>query len=46
MTAIPASLTPTEAEIDYLCSAAGEYFREADRAVRRRVDLFGRAAAL
>ena len=28
MTATPGSLSATEAEIDYLCSAAGEYFRQ------------------
>ena len=46
MTAIPAKPRPTEAEIDYLCAAASEYFRAAGRAGRRGVDLCRRAPAL
>ena len=42
----PADAAISEAEIDYLCAAASEYFAEPVRRERHRLDLFGRAPAL
>ena len=42
----PHDVKISDAEIDYLCAAASEYFAEAGEARRHRLDLFGRAPAL
>jgi glycerol-3-phosphate dehydrogenase len=39
----PKDVSITDAEVDYLCAAASEYFATAGGAVEHRLDLFGRA---
>ena len=42
----PHDVKISDAEIDYLCAAASEYFARTGQARGHRLDLFGRAPAL